>query len=46
MANSTVHEKSHSIQFKIYFNNVQHDDDNNKFIYYNRSKKIILFFHV
>lgn len=41
MADSTVHEKSHSIQFKKYFNNVQYRNDNSKFIHYNRSNENI-----
>jgi len=39
MADSTVHEKSHSIQFKKYSNNLQYNDDNSKFVHYNRSNK-------
>lgn len=42
MADSTVHEKSHSIQFKKYSNNVQYNDDNSKCIHYNRSNKNII----
>jgi len=44
MADSTIHEKSHSIQFKKCSNNLQYCDDNNKFIYYNRSNKHINLF--
>lgn len=41
MADSTVHEKLPSIQFKIYSNNIQYHNDNSKFIHYNRSNKNI-----
>lgn len=41
MADSTVHEKSRSIQFKKYSNNIQYHNDNSKCIHYNRSNENI-----
>jgi len=46
MADSMIHEKSHSIRHTVKkcSNNLQYCDDNTKCIYYNRSNKNITLF--